>query len=219
MPYPRAHTLLTFFGDAWAAVEEWSTSLRVDSATLPTVAVLDSVAARWATFHANASAGISPNARFLGVKAAPIGADGRYAPNGLSVTSLRPSPVIGGATFAGAPQLSMVVTLNTDLIRGKGSVGRMYLPACGIPAGSDGRITVANAQALAGAAATLLTDLNGLLEGDLAVFGAGLSGTGPGSVRDVIGVRVGRVIDTQRRRRNQLDEGYVTSPVTGSTPN
>jgi hypothetical protein len=221
MPFPRAHLLLSFLGTAWGGVEEWSTSLRVDQAVLPTAAVLASVRDRFETFHRSGDAGISQAALFIAVKAAVIGVDGRYPAEGNAITSVlaAAAPGAGAGVTNGYPQCTTVVTLRTALLRGKGSVGRMYLPSTAILVNSDGRIAAGQAQNLANAAGVLISDLNGLLDGDISVFGQGVGGTGPGSQRDVTGVRVGRVVDTQRRRRNQLDEGYVTAPVTGSTGN
>jgi hypothetical protein len=197
-------------------VEIWSTSLRVDQAVLPTSAVLDSVRSRYAAFHALPAVGIGSGALFTGVKAAVIGPDGRYPAEGNAIESLVTTPVAGGSTAIGIPQISTVVTLTTPLLRGKGSVGRMYLPPSGLRIlVADGRLDAAAAQAIANAAGTFITDLNGLLDGDVSVFGQ----TGTGTARDVTGVRVGRVLDTQRRRRNAIPEGYTFASVTGNTGN
>jgi hypothetical protein len=211
--------LLTFWGTAWGGKEQWSTSLRIDQATLPPAATLDSVRTRFNTFYQTASVGISTSAFYFGVKAAIIGPDGRYPAAGNSISSLMSTPQPGAGPGFGYPQLTTVVTLNTALLRGKGSVGRMFLPPTSLPIQADGRLATSVAQLVATASASLITDLNGLLDGDVSVFGGGEGGTGPGSQRDVTSVRVGRVVDTQRRRRNQLSEDYTTATVSGFTGN
>ena len=118
-----------------------------------------------------------------------------------------PQPTSGTANPY--PQLALAVTLTTALLRGKGSVGRIFLPYFTHPVGTDGRISASHAEMVRGTSVTFLNAVNAQAPGKIAVFGQ----TGAGTVRPVTGVRVGRVVDTMRSRRRNLQEGYVLAPL------
>lgn len=208
MPFARSHLLVTFLGDAWSQKEEWQFGLRFDSDTLPGTPVLQAMSDAYASLHSNASPGhISSSARFIGVKAAVIGPDGRYPTGAESVELLR-TPLAGGGTDT-APQLSVAITLTTALPRGRGSKGRFYLPPPSrvlLPA-ADGLLNASDASTFMARVVTFLDACNGAGAGALTVF----SELGPAN--PVTGLRVGRVVDTQRRRRNQISEEYLVSPL------
>lgn len=209
MPFPRTHTLITFIGDAFTGQEIWQTSLRLDSTSEPNLDQLESYAEAYAAFHAASGAGIGNAARFLAVKGALIGADGKYPNDYESLEYVRPTPLPGGGPGIGIPQLSTVLTLNTTRSRGLGSVGRMFPPPTAFSPQPDGRMSQGTAETLAGLGAALISDMNAAAPGDVTVFGQ----TGSGTAFPVTGVRVGRVIDTQRRRRNALVEDYVEATL------
>jgi hypothetical protein len=211
MPFPRTHVYLTFSGDAFTQQEIWQTGLRLDASELPTTAELEDLSDAYATLHADAAAGIGNAVRYLGIKAALIGPDGKYPNDTESIEYLRPTPLVGGGPGIGVPQLSTVLTLNTTRTRGKGSVGRMYLPSSAFTPQPDGRMAVPTATALAQAGADFIDAINSIGAGAATVFGS----TGAGTAFPVAGVRAGRVIDTQRRRRSAITEEYVTVPLGG----
>lgn len=209
MPYPRTHQLITFIGDAFTGQEIWQTSVRIDSSTAPTETELEGYATAYANFHAASGAGIGNAVRFLAVKGALIDASGHY-PNDFEASEyVRPTPLVGGGPGIGIPQLSTVLTLNTTRSRGLGSVGRMFPPSTAFSPQPDGRMSTGTAQGLADLGATLISDINAAAPGNVTVFGQ----TGSGTAFEVTGVRVGRVIDTQRRRRNGLAEDYLESTL------
>lgn len=210
MTFPEAHSLITFFGDAWGATETWQFGLRLDSGFTtsgePTQTQLNTIRDAYATMHATAS--FSPTARYIGMKWAKIGEDGKYVGGGDSITTFLATPLGGGSgtgsSVSAFPQICVVVSLTTDRLRGYASRGRFYSAPTNLPVGSDGRLAVAAAVSLRDRAKTFLDTVNGAGLGPVTVY----SNVGEGLKREVTGVRVGRVVDTMRSRRSSLDEDY-----------
>lgn len=134
-------------------------------------------------------------------------------------TALVASPINGtGSTNAHPWQVALVATLTTAITRGPGRFGRVYLPgpAVAIVTG-DGLISATDAGNYAVNFRNFLNSLNDAAEG----FRSGTSravcvasGVGNGRMDAVTGIRVGRVLDTQRRRRRSLLEEYQVQPIT-----
>lgn len=143
------------------------------------------------------------------LKVAVIDTDGQYAGDAHTFTS---GTAHGGVNGSGGHpyQVSLVATLWTGEVLGKGNYGRIYLPAPTTPIGPTGAMFAADTATIAG---WIKDALNGWA-GELstvevpnaypAVMGAGT----PPSHKPVTHVRVGGVMDTQRRRRNQIPEIY-----------
>lgn len=111
-------------------------------------------------------------------------------------------------------QCSMVVTLVAGA-RGKGRFGRIYLPPQIYPLTADGLVESSRHTAMFTSAKTLLTNLSEKPGLDLG-WGLRIAGrTGTGTLRPVTEVRLGKVADTQRRRRRSLDEAYAVSAFSG----
>ena len=72
--------------------------------------------------------------------------------------------------------------------------------------GADGRIDPGEVTVVKNAFNTLLTDLNAIDAGFKVAVMSRKAGAAIG--RNVTGVEIGRVLDTQRRRRNKLAEAY-----------
>lgn len=143
-----------------------------------------------------------------GIKLNRINTSGHYAdPDTMEHTYT--TPIYGSVGGNVAPQLTMVSTLLTNLPRGRGSKGRMFLPpqAPLLSIGNDGLVTASDALTVATRSLELVTDLNALYE-PLGASVVVASRTGAGSMRVVNGVRVGRVPDTMRSRRNKQPEDY-----------
>jgi hypothetical protein len=152
----------------------------------------------------------------------PVGKDlpgGKQDPN-RATNQLIFSPVIGGSTvFGRSPgQNTQVITLRTEISRGRGSSGRFYPPTCAGAltdnnVAADGRVIAAVAAGMADSAQELLSEINALWD----IAGPWGSTGVPKSVVSVWSgaaqkayaverVACGRVIDTQRRRRSSLAE-------------
>lgn len=111
------------------------------------------------------------------------------------------------------PQHSVVVTTVSDVRSGPTSKGRFYLPpGFGLPV-NNGKIPAADIDTVADKVQAFGDDLEVLAVGvssnlHLVNFSA-YTPQRAGSLNRVIQMRVGNVVDTQRRRRNGLQEEYT----------
>lgn len=115
------------------------------------------------------------------------------------------------------PQHSIVVTLNTDDRSGRAARGRFYLPTgYGLP-GDDGYLSSADVDSLSDSVVAFLTAVNGVAPGDLqlSTFSPTVSGSSSiiPLVNEITSVSIGNVVDTQRRRRNGLQERYSNAAL------
>lgn len=209
MPYPRPHSYVTFFGDSYGQQEEWQVGLRLDGTDTPSDAELEAMATAFVLFVNTPGARLPQSHRFLGVKWAPQDVNGRY-PDGQDAREyLRPNPFTGAGGIA-YPQIASVVSFRTGRSRGYASNGRMYLPSANPIGQNTGQMGTSDGEAIRDAAVTFLATLSALDLGEPSV----MSTVGAGRIERITGVRVGLVMDTQRRRRGSLPENYVAeAPV------
>lgn len=170
---------------------------------------------------------ISAYAQGFWLKVFAIGPDGKaIAPPGFSqgspclLTWTEASRLNGNGSSNTLPLQCSVVASHRTAQTGKKGRGRQFLPAIdqnSITAGgrltSDARTACLNAQVAALEAASM----DGTLTNPFvypSVISSG-SGSPSGLTRYAVinGVRVGDVIDTQRRRRNRLVESYASADV------
>jgi hypothetical protein len=120
------------------------------------------------------------------------------------------SPVSGGASVAaGSPnQMALAISLTTDVTRGPAHRGRFFIPMPQVALDpSLGTVSTTDATAIKTRTTTLLTALNAVNANyKVAVFSRK---AGNPAHRDVLGIQVGRVLDTQRRRRRKIAEAWV----------
>lgn len=132
----------------------------------------------------------------------------RYLDSGNSNVYFWISPPSAGTWTPGDPQSTMAVSTTTAKARGRASKGRFYQPTGRMNIDAAGKVSAADTTAMATSAAQLITDLNGSNMGSCVVFSV------VGQVTtEITGVRVGNVVDTQRRRRRNLVESYISKPV------
>jgi hypothetical protein len=139
------------------------------------------------------------------IKAAALDTSGDYITD--AVVFELATPTDGSANNV-KPQLATVLTLWSGSRFGRANFGRMYLPHCALALPTDeSRTSVTIADGFSSSAATFL-DAQNTLHGALTSPGAihVMSSVGTGESKPVLQVGVGRVTDTQRRRRNRLDE-------------
>lgn len=163
-----------------------------------------------------ANANVSNRAFLRGVKFALIGSDGKYtdAPHERPIGGVTGTAGTGNVVQHGN-QVAVAVTLHStgDLGRVK---GRFYLPMPSVALGTDGRMTEANRDTIETAAQTFVNNINNEPGIDLLNLRVVIASSGRhndnGTVKfppknwTVNAVSVGRVLDTQRRRRNKLNE-------------
>lgn len=230
--YPNQHQYLTIIGDSYSSTERWQFGLRISdggvSNQVTAEAVSDDVEAWWrGTTGYVSSTSFLPSSthRLTELKCARIGVDGTYPDNEVSYSHFYLPPIAGtGTPPAGqTPQSTIAVTLTTPVPRGLASKGRIYLPPSQRyqPLAADGLLSTADANSIAQSVRVLINAINANTEvGNVQIFSKGkgvptynstrnrIEYTYPnaGAVNNVSGVRVGRVVDTQRRRRRSLNE-------------
>jgi hypothetical protein len=156
-------------------------------------------------FWSRPASHIAHGGRLREVKVARIGTDGKYRGDPKAAAVDVPGGA-GAPVLLYPPQISLAVSLATAK-RGKSGRGRFYLPCPQTSMGPDGRISQNIQTAVAGSVRTWINDLNNW---------PGFDGGTPkvtiasslGQNHDVTGVRVGRVLDTVRSRREDLVETY-----------
>jgi hypothetical protein len=106
-------------------------------------------------------------------------------------------------------QITLAATLATGYSRGPAHKGRFYLPMVAFQAQvADGLIATAAADAAQDVVSVWLTTCNAAdPDYRVAVFSRK---AGAPQHKLVTGIHIGRVLDTQRRRRRSLPEKYVT---------
>lgn len=132
------------------------------------------------------------------------------ASNGLQQTdptnqTLFTTPVRGGggAGTQNAMQTSCRISMDNGT-RSRRARGGFYMPRPAATIAPDGRFAVANQTLWADGAKGLVDSLNAALDGVVVI-----ASNADAANRTVTRVRVGRVPDTQRRRRNALLEEYT----------
>jgi len=200
--------------------EQWSNGVRMAYTgfempeTIP-AGLISGVGSAIQALHTSTGTKISSGAKLSFIKFARIGVNGHYVPNvpgvqaNPQITTL--ADIAGSQTLVSGPanQQAIAVTLTTGYSTGVAKKGRFYLPMpVYYPQVTDGLITATEANAIQDAAALWLTTVNASDPNyRVAVFSRK---DGAATHRLVTGVWVGRVVDTQRRRRRSLPETYVT---------
>lgn len=209
-PFIAPHLYLQW-GGKLPGGESWSCGLRMSPTgggdVASAAAMLPAVKTAVQTYHTTPNLNLNARALLSFVKLNAIGTDGRYM---LGTTNEIIVADIGGTgTAASAPpnQVCLAVSLRTAVTRGPASKGRFYLPLPTYMVASDGRISTVDATSADTATETFIAALNAVD----ANFKVGVYSrkAGAPAQRLVTGARVGRVLDTQRRRRRSLVEAYV----------
>jgi hypothetical protein len=220
MAYPE-HYLLQWGGTLHGS-EIWTTGLRMQ-----TPANLVAVQDELDKFMTDAEADLNTfyaQSFFHGgltcdyVKLNRIDGLGHYADKERSNTRFFAAPIRGAGSAPHAPQVACVASLLTDADRGLANRGRLYFGGLAQAAfsvdASNGKIPALQRDNFTTHCANFLNNLNNNVGVDQAsanfearVVSKG-SGIREGIARKVTGVRVGRVLDTQRSRRSALAEEY-----------
>lgn len=224
MPFPAAHNLLQIIGSIKVGphTEMWTNTLRIgrDGGGSPVempAAVMDDVALDLTNWWTAIKPFFPVDTRLMGFKFNAVGTDGLYVSQ--TTTNERTfgatgEGLAGGATGHGLPpQCAVVVTLHTAKRRGLAARGRIYLPPPGVAQVTSGRLVPATRDTMAQATATLCRDLSNwpgvdaLADpGDVCIYSKGNAAIPNGARSLVTATSVGDVFDTQRRRRNDLQE-------------
>lgn len=212
-----AHTRLTYsgvVGTSSAALEHWSFSLNFPASVLPPEtedAAADALANQARFAYADQLADTMPlDIVLTETRIAAIGADGLTVRrgDGSYVQGINVGPAGGAMAKQPAPlQQALCVSLQTSRAGATGK-GRFFLPwpALSLDA-DDKRIPVAQVEGFIDDVGAWLSALQTNLGGQLQVVSS------KGYMTEVGLIKIGRVPDTMRSRREDLVEGYVTLPL------
>lgn len=222
MPAPHARLIISgTIGPTSTPAEIFSTGFALANATTATpvtmisdadMNALDALVAGW---FSDGDTGISTQAHVTRVRYVLVDADGHYQrtePGGPFALKDRThvADVPGGRSSAHHPfQVSQCVTLLT-LRPGRSGKGRMYLPVPVAIIDANGQIGTADRDATLNRTRTFLTAVNALTSTYAAVVSVAAS---DGVHWPVTSIRVGRVLDTQRKRRSALPEAFAVGTV------
>jgi len=153
-------------------------------------------------------AGRATYSQLVALKVAAIGVDGAY----LASPQLIETDVPTSGSTQGVPaQCSVVLSWRSGFTLGSGNYGRMFLPHTR-PAFTDGTPYIAPTvqDGISTRAAAFVTAITALINDDTTatMIPSIMSQVGGGGIKEIVSVGVGRVVDTQRRRRNALTENY-----------
>lgn len=232
MTFTAPHIYLVIAGDAYNGTERWQFGLRLSDGGISGQATADAVASTVSSWWSNANSSFFLSHQLTEVKASRIDVNGKLEGGTTAGLHFFTPKVPGSAAQSNGgdfPQLSLCATLLTAVPRGLGSKGRIFPPpqATGAP-GADGLLIAATALQSAQNVASLITSLNAIsLVGNVQVMSRGKgvwhndakgkkiwAYPGTGYSNNVTSVGVGRVVDTQRRRRRSLVESRQVSAVT-----
>ena len=220
--YAHKVNRVTLSGTMYNGAEEWSTGFWMGEegldAQTPDQAYVDAILAAWTTAFSAATTYISNYYVTTQAKVAHINTNGTT--DSANVVYAFPGSTVQGGVSTNhmPPQCSLVVTLQSDRPRGLASKGRMYLPGIAIGMQNNGKI-------LNTARDTIATNMQAFFNTIRASAAIPddpiLAAKGVGAFPELTAqndyietIKVGDVIDTQRRRRNGLVESYVTKVLT-----
>ena len=125
-----------------------------------------------------------------------------------------PNPVAGGGGTQTLPdQNALVVTTETGL-SGRSGHGRFYLPCTALSQLPAGRVSSVATGNVATAAAAFITALNSIAPTGFTMPAVGIQSLVRADYPfPIVSVKVGDVVDTQRRRRDKLVENYTSHAV------
>ncbi len=214
---------VTMAGTSFSAAEEWSTGFWLGGisspAPEPTQVAVDAIAGLWTTFFQAANSHVHNVFKTVNVKMSfyPSGEDNVDAD--LTKFHNYITQPVGGQTGSPTlpPQISVVASLHSTPSLGLAGKGRMFLPGCHLGLNTDAQISPTERGQLATTLATFLTGVNAISPdvGTVANASKGRIGIpfANAITRPVTTVRIGSIYDTQRRRRNQLNEVYSSAVV------
>lgn len=227
MTFDRTH-LLVVWGGTLPGGEIWSNSLRMagsETGENPAGIMTSGDLQTWldgelkgevSVWHQSTSSRIHSSCKLTYVKANYIKPDGHYYDINTH-EYVYPTPLPGAVSTPTYPnQVALAVSLTTGRDRGYAHRGRFYSPMPGLDVAADGLVSIALATNVAAAAKTFIESLSDIPGPDLGVSDLNvvvMSAAGAGHTHPVTGVEIGRVLDTQRRRRQELKEAYVAATI------
>lgn len=221
MTYATQHILLSWLYKISGTDERGETSVRlgvpigtpdaVDILSSFTTTNMDNFYLAMASLCAGLDIKYADYAVLDTMKAAAIGTNGLYLTDPL----VTPTGAAAGNDTEVHPQSTVVLSLRSGSNFGDANFGRMYLPYTALQvAPTTPYATSARATAMAANFATFVNTVNGEADSILSTLQIMImSAKGTGTNKSPTQVACGRVNDTQRRRRNRLNEDYSFASV------
>ena len=220
-PFAHRVSRVTIHGTVAGGVEEWSTGFYYGNETadadLPSQQLVDDIATAWTAFYTGVGQNFSGAYKADYVKIASMGTDGR-SDAGDTVYHTYTNGPAGSGQFLFPPQIALAATMVSTKPRGVAAKGRMYLPGVSVGLDATGHVGSGGLTAILGAFKTFLNACNASAaspnvvilasHGSLNADGTIKIGGTAALNKAVVGIKIGNVYDTQRRRRNQLAESY-----------
>lgn len=232
--YREGFIKLTFGGQLAAGQDEWNCGINLaaeNDALIPIGGVdlerafdlyveemKDDIVTIFSSYVSATVMKIPAGATLDYVKLALIGEDGKYVKEAAVFEVV---DVTGGASNAYIPQVSLVMTLQSEKFRDPGKYNRFYLPTI-VPISNNG-YRPTGTDLMAERTAELLSVLTREMSpfnNAVRVYPAAVSSSDKieEAYREIKYVKVGNVFDTQRRRRNKIGEIYETVIVPENVP-
>lgn len=218
MAYVHPHVKLSFGGTLADGLEIWSCGLALQFISSPggELATFNSWQSDFPAyvtaiedFVSRADSKVPTGVQLTWVKAALIDTDGTYMTEPIEA----PATASGGESGGYLPQGALVYTLVSSRWKDPGRYNRFYLPTAA-PTGATGWRLLENEAEDAAASAKLFIETLNTISTTTDTIVSVVSPVGTGWGLTVQEVRVGRLIDTQRRRRNAIQEDYKTELIT-----
>lgn len=223
MAFPTNYIKMTWGGTLAAGQDIWSCGLYLD-AGLGNINPIDE--AQWAAIgellptyaaavrqlHTDSDTRIPNGVRLEWVKLAYLDVNGSYKAEAHE--HIYPTPVAGGGTPNYVPQVACVVTLVSEKYKDPGKYNRFYLPAANTSTGGQYKMTAAETTGVAASAGAFIEALVQVYSGQTGdvTWGGNIvpvvASKSYDKIMPVVSLRVGDVLDTQRRRRNKVYENY-----------
>ena len=228
MAFPTNYVKMTWGGTLAAGQDIWSCGLYLD-AGLGNINPIDE--AQWAAIgevlptyaaavrqlHTDADTRIPNGVLLEWVKLAYLDVNGSYKAEAHEY--IYPTPVGGGGGTAYVPQVACVVTLVSEKYKDPGKYNRFYLPAAAPTNTGVYKMTATQTAAVAASAAAFIEALDATYSGETGgtTWGGNIvpvvASKSYNQIMPVVSLRVGDVLDTQRRRRNKIYENYTEQVV------
>lgn len=225
MTWP-AHILLSYGGTMCSGKEIWANNIRFThgDSDLPLDidnlgSMIDDIKSDINDLFQDTRSKMLTDTKVTWIKFNPIGPDGRYVDKEQTIERrLTADQVIQGSVQGPIlpPQCTVAITLKTGVERGRASRGRIFVPRPAVECSLDGTFSVQNANDMAAMYGEFFGNLGDWPGLDLTTLAPSVvSGLGDGTKHKITHVEVGRVVDTQRRRRNALTEPRVNHDLSG----
>lgn len=222
MSYLEPFVRLTFGGTLADDQEIWSCNLHIantgETTHTPTEffdlvsAVLPDLGSELETYVSSTNALVPSGVKLNYVKIALIGTDGLYMGAPYEI----PLDAIGHASGGYLPQGALTNTMYSSKYKDPGKYNRFYLPIAAPTGAGEYKLSSGLQSAYAENLWGFVTALNdALIDAPDSFIGtvSVISNSSTGYSAPVVGVMVGQIIDTQRRRRNKLNEVYERFPA------